>query len=179
MHELSLHLLDLLENSIRAGARNVRVAVSEDRAQNRLRLVVEDDGRGLRVTAEQALDPFYTTKSGKRTGLGLPLLQTTAEQAGGHVQLRPSDAGGLVVEALMDLENVDRVPLGDLASTLSMLACTNPEVELSCELRVDGEVVRVSSEQTRAALGDDDPIAVSLELAEGIRRGQTALGMKA
>lgn len=179
MHELSLHLLDLLENSIRAGATHVRVAVCEDRDQNRLELLVEDDGRGLRVTPAQALDPFYTTKNGKRTGLGLPLLQTTAEQAGGHLALRPSESGGLVVHAVMQLENVDRVPLGDLASTLSMLACTNPEVELNCELRVGKEVVRVSVEQARVAVGGDDPIAVSLELAEGIRQGQLALGMKA
>ncbi len=178
MRELSLHLLDLLENSIRAGAHHVHVAVREDRPGNRLELSVEDDGRGLRVTAEQALDPFYTTKNGKRTGLGLPLLQSTAEQAGGHLALRRSDAGGLLVHAVMELENVDRAPLGDLAATVSMLACTNPEVEFSCELRVGSESVRISSEQARATLGDDDPIAVSLELAEGIRQGQQALGMK-
>lgn len=179
MHELSLHLLDLLENSIRAGASTVRVAVCEDRERNRLELLVEDDGHGLRVTPEQVLDPFYTTKSGKRTGLGLPLLQTTAEQAGGHLALRASESGGLLVHAVMELENVDRVPLGDLAATISMLACTNPEVELVCELRVGSEVVRVSTEQAKQELGDDDPIAVSFALAEGIRQGQSALGMKA
>ena len=181
LRELSLHLLDLLENSVRAGARNVRVEITELHDRNVLELVVDDDGHGLRTSVEKVLDPFYTTKGGKRTGLGLPLLRATAEAAGGRLSLGRSESGGVRVEAWLQLDHVDWVPLGDLETTLSTLACTTPEVDFCCALRVGERAVEISVEQVRLALGDcgDDPIAVSLELAEGIREGQRALGMKA
>ena len=76
MHDLSLYLLDVLENSARAGAGTVAVTIAADRSADTLTIVVEDDGPGLPVTPDEALDPFFTTKKEKKTGLGLSLLLT-------------------------------------------------------------------------------------------------------
>ena len=83
MRELSLHVLDLVENSLRAGAGVVAVGIEEQPDRDLLAITVEDDGPGLAVGPQQALDPFYTTKEGKRTGLGLSLFRQQVELAGG------------------------------------------------------------------------------------------------
>jgi hypothetical protein len=137
LHDLSLYLLELLENSVRAGATVVATRVVADRDADALTIAVEDDGRGLPVAPEQALDPFFTTKQGKRTGLGLSLFRQEAEAAGGRLEVGPSALGGTAVTATMGLTNVDRPPLGDLATTLVTMAATNPDIEFRLDL-VDG-----------------------------------------
>ncbi len=137
MHDLSLYLLDLLENSVRAGATVVATRIVADRDADALTITVEDDGCGLPVAPEQALDPFFTTTEGKRTGLGLSLFRQAAEAAGGRLEVGPADLGGTAVTATMGLINVDRPPLGDVATTLIAMAATNPEIDFRLEL-VDG-----------------------------------------
>lgn len=142
MRELALHILDLVENSLRADARTVAVSITADTGRDRLRIVILDDGCGLKVTPEQALDPFYTTKTGKRTGLGLSLFKEAAEQAGGCLRIeRAADhtasGSGVRVVVEMGLRHVDRNPLGDLAGTLAPLVCTNPDVRFQFRLELD------------------------------------------
>ena len=138
MHDLSLYLLELLENSVRAGATQVATSLTLDRATDELRLVVDDDGHGLSASPELILDPFYTTKPGKKTGLGLSLLKAEAEAAGGDLAIGASPTlGGVRVEVFMSLTHVDRVPLGDIGATVAVTAVTNPEVEFSVDLTGD------------------------------------------
>lgn len=138
MHDLSLYLLELLENSVRAGARRVEISLTLDRAADELRLVVEDDGQGLNASPESILDPFYTTKTDKKTGLGLSLLQADAQAAGGDLAIGASPSlGGARVEAYMALNHVDRVPLGDVGKSVKVTAFTNPETEFSMNLTGD------------------------------------------
>jgi len=108
LREIALHILDLIENSIRAGATVISVAVEEEPDQDLLLLSVEDNGPGLGVSGETAADPFFTTKGGKKTGLGLSMLKFRAEQAGGSFRLESSSLGGLAVRAAMPLSHVDR-----------------------------------------------------------------------
>lgn len=176
MHDLSLHILDLMENSIRAEATRVTVTVAAYPEQDLLRVVVEDNGHGLRVPAAVAADPFYTTKTGKRTGLGLSLFREAVEQAGGGLTIGRSSLGGVAVVAEMGLTHIDRPPLGDLAATLSSVVCTNPDLEVCCRLCVDDreEVVRVSDLAkggSRACRG----LAVAREVSERVRQGLAAL----
>lgn len=134
MRDLSLHLLDIMENALTAGAGRVRVTVAEDGARDVLELTVEDNGPGLPVSVEQALDPFYTTKRNKRTGLGLSLFRAAAEQAGGELAVGRSELGGVAVRAALRLSHVDRAPLGDVAATLFAVLCTNPGLALECRV---------------------------------------------
>jgi signal transduction histidine kinase len=138
MHDLSLYLLEVLENSTRAGATRVDLELVIDRAKDELRLAVDDNGHGLTATPEQTLDPFYTTKPGKKTGLGLSLLKADAQLAGGDLTIGPSPSlGGVRVETFMRLSNVDRPPLGDVATTIIVTAVTNPDVEFTVSLLGD------------------------------------------
>lgn len=138
MHDLSLYLLEVLENSVRAGAAHIDMALFVDQGSDTLRLTVDDDGSGLSSTPEQTLDPFYTTKPGKKTGLGLSLLKAEAQAAGGDLLIGPSPAlGGVRVQTFMRLDHVDRPPLGDMATTIIVMAATNADLEFTVSLGGD------------------------------------------
>ena len=177
MRELSLHILDLLENSIRAGASVVAVTIAQDRAQDLLEIVVEDDGPGLSVSFEEALDPFYTTKSGKKTGMGLSLFKFRAEQSGGSLTPGVSELGGLKVTVRMQLSHIDRSPLGDLATTLSTLVCTTPEIDLQCRLRSDDDESFVSVMQVTESLPPHkrQEFAIAARFHQQLQEALTAL----
>ncbi len=118
MRELSLHLLDLLENARSAGAANVLVAIDERPEADQLELRVEDDGRGVPTdTVDTVFDPFFTTRTTRKVGLGLPLLRAAAERAGGSATV-DSAPGHTVVRATFGLSHIDRAPLGDIVGTL-------------------------------------------------------------
>ncbi len=177
MRELALHILDLVENAIRAGATRIEVSVEEQPGENLLAIAVEDDGPGLPVPAQTAMDPFFTTKEGKKTGLGLSLFRFRVEQAGGQLRLEKSALGGLAVRAVMELGHVDRSPLGDLASTLASVVCTNPGVELCSRLRVGPRELAVSSTEVARTLpsGVRGDIAVARQMRRKITEGLSAL----
>ena len=143
MRELSLHILDVVENAIKAGASEVWVSIAEKPELDKIEITVDDNGKGLEVSRDVATDPFYTTKTGKRTGLGLSLFKSGVERAGGTLSLGRSVLGGLCVSATMRISHVDRSPLGDLAGTLSSVVVTNPHLELRCRLRVREEEIEV------------------------------------
>lgn len=130
MLDISLHLLDLLQNCAHAGATRVEVAVREDAPSDLLEVVVRDNGRGMEEeTVEKALDPFYSS-SGKRVGLGLPFVAQAAAMAGGTVRVDSTPGGGTSVTATFRLSHVDRQPIGDLAATVVSFLAGNGGVEL-------------------------------------------------
>lgn len=177
MREIALHILDLLENAIRAGATVIAVDVEEEPDRDLLCITVEDNGPGLGVPVETAADPFFTTKEGKKTGLGLSMLKFRAEQAGGSFRLERSLLGGCAVRARMPLSHVDRSPLGDLAATLASAVCTNPDIELRSRLRVGTREWRVSSAEITRSLpaGNRSEIVVARRMRERISEGLAAL----
>ncbi len=119
MRELSLHVLDLLQNSLEAGATRLDVSIEEDLAADRLSIEVRDNGRGMtEEAARQALSPFFTTRTTRHVGLGLPLLAAAAERCGGRLVLDSQPGSGTVVHATFGHSHIDRAPLGDMAGTL-------------------------------------------------------------
>lgn len=179
MREIALHILDLIENSIRAQASVIAVTVEALPEQNLLRIVVEDNGTGLKAPPETVLDPFYTTKQGKKTGLGLSLFRAAAEATGGRLTIDKAALGavGVRVTVEMGLTHIDRNPLGDLASTLASAVCTNAGIDFrfrlrcgtrDCDLRVrDLAAQRDVSPQDGLALGRLVMEAVHAELQAG------------
>jgi anti-sigma regulatory factor (Ser/Thr protein kinase) len=188
LRELALHILDLIENALNAGATVVSVEISLQPEWDLMRVTLEDNGPGLGVPAEQAMDPFYTTKKGKKTGLGLSMFRFRIEQAGGEIALERSPLGGLAVLASMSLAHVDRNPLGDLASTLSSVVAANPQLELRCRLKMgEREQVIASSDVARELVVPDgrplpSPTAGSFSIARHrsrkIKAGLEALQIK-
>ena len=119
MRELSLHILDILQNSVEAGATRVELAIDEDLAADRLTITVEDNGRGIPPEKLPKLfDPFYTTRSTRHVGLGLPLLKAAAERCNGDVILASEVGVGATLTATFQHSHLDRAPLGDLTGTL-------------------------------------------------------------
>jgi signal transduction histidine kinase len=181
LRELSLHILDLIENSLAAGATVIAVSLEQDPPADRLVIRVEDDGPGLGMTTEQALDPFFSTKPGKKTGLGLSLFRFRLEQAGGRLTLARSPLGGLEVRGEMRLAHVDRSPLGDLATTLSTVVACSPQVELRLSLSAGDRHWKSSSVELGQALagnGGANPFTVSREVYRNVKEGLAALRIK-
>ena len=134
MRDLSLHVLDVAENSIRAGASRIVVRLHEDLAQNLLVLEIEDDGSGMDTDMlRRAASPFFTGRSGRRFGLGLPLLAQAAEATGGHMDLSSAPGKGTRVRAEFHPSHIDMKPLGDMDGTLAGLQATHPEIEVIFE----------------------------------------------
>lgn len=180
MRDLSLHILDVIENSVRAGASEVRVTICEDVSDDLLTVAIEDNGPGLEVPAEVAVQPFYTTKKDKRVGLGLSLFQAAAEQAEGGLAVQKSRLGGLAVEARMRLSHVDRSPLGDVAAVVSAIVCTNPDLELCCTFSVEPRrlTVRVSDVLQSLLPEQRCGLAVARGMAERVRQAIEELEIK-
>ena len=173
MRDLSLHILDLIENSLRAEASVISVSVLEYPDEDTLEITVEDNGPGLDVPYEVATDPFYTTKNGKRTGLGLSLFRAAAERANGKLMLGKSKLGGLSVKAIMRLNHIDRSPMGDLAATISSVVSTNPGVDLRFRLCVGMQecTVWVSDVVNDLPPSKRDSLLIALQMSERINRG--------
>ncbi|MEW6672244.1 MAG: sensor histidine kinase [Thermodesulfobacteriota bacterium] len=158
MIELSLHILDITENAVRAKARHVFISITEDRKNDRLSLEIRDNGTGM--TAEdlkRALDPFYTTKKVRRVGLGLPMLAQAAENAGGSFAIESEPGKGTVVTVAFQLTHVDRQPLGDLADTLAALITGNPEMHFVYRHRCNGRTYTLDTDEIKKEI-DDVPI---------------------
>ncbi len=155
MDDLSLHLLDIAENAIEAGATRVEIRVMEDPQANRLTMEVRDNGRGMDAAmARAALDPFVTTKlKPKAVGLGLPLLAQAAREAGGDLKIESAPGQGACVSAEMLLRHIDRKPLGDLAATIAVLIIGHPEASFHYAHTIGQRRFAFASEDFRADLG--------------------------
>lgn len=134
MQDISLHLLDIIENSIRARAKNIKVRVINNVAKNCLRLIVEDDGSGMDTdTLAMAQNPFYTSKPEreKKVGLGIPLFKQNAELTNGCFKMTSEPGFGTVLTVDFTLDHIDRMPLGDLRATLLGAIIGHPEADFN------------------------------------------------
>jgi anti-sigma regulatory factor (Ser/Thr protein kinase) len=158
MQEISLNILDIVENSAQAGAKHVRILV-DDSDSGALTVVISDDGRGMSVEeAGRAFDPFYTTRTTRRVGLGLPLLKDAAEITGGSVRLESTPGAGTTVTAVFVKNHPDCQPMGDIVATLKTLITGYPDIEFHYEHHADRERVVLDTE------------ALSKENGSGFRR---------
>lgn len=149
MQDLSLHILDIVENGIRAGARQIDIHVFEDAKRDRLEIEIRDDGEGMDPPIlKKATDPFFTTKTTRRVGLGLSLLKEAAKTAGGDLSLYSVPGEGTTVTATFQLSHVDRKPMGELAKTLEVLMIAHPEIHFRFLHRRNSHENRIDSHET-------------------------------
>ena len=129
MREIALHLLDIAENSVAAKSRNIQIDVAEDLQHDLLIVSVKDDGRGMDAEiAKHVLDPFYTTRTTRKVGLGIPLLKLAAEQTEGGLSLETEPGKGTRIEASFRHGHIDRMPLGDVGTTFLTLLVSYPHI---------------------------------------------------
>ncbi len=129
MREIALHLMDIAENSVAAEAQNICIEVHEDLQSDLLTASITDDGYGMDAeTAKRVLDPFYTTRTTRKVGLGIPLLKLAAEMCEGGLSLITESGKGAKIEARFRHSHIDRMPLGDIASTYLALLVSHPQI---------------------------------------------------
>ena len=174
MRELSLNILDIAQNSLSAGAGLVTLTVDEDSGADSLTLRVEDDGRGMDAdTLQRIRDPFYTTRTTRKVGMGIPLFRMAAEMTGGSLDIVSEPGKGTAVTASFSLSHIDRMPLGDMAGTVTALIRLNPGVDFVYRHTVDGRSFEMDTRELRAQLGDV-PLSVPdvMEWIDGYLREQ-------
>lgn len=148
MKDLSLHLLDIVENSIRAEAKRVEISVVEDEESDLLMLKIEDDGKGMEEEAlRRATQPFFSTKPGRRVGLGLALLAQATREANGCFEISSVPGTGTKIKATFHYSHPDRKPLGDIPATLETLMIGNPGVDFLYEHRTGNRTMRIDTRE--------------------------------
>ena len=153
MRELSLNVLDIAQNSLSAGATLVEITVTEDTAADQLTIVIKDNGRGM--TGEQVRrvsDPFYTTRTTRKVGMGIPLFRMAAEMAGGGLEIQSEPGKGTCVQADFTLSHIDRVPPGDMTGPLSALIRRNPAGGFFYRHQRDGREAVLDTRELRQVL---------------------------
>jgi len=131
MEDLSLHILDIVENSIAASADTIEIRISEDIKEDLLTVEIIDNGVGMdEETVKKALDPFYTSKTVRRFGFGLPLLSEAAKAANGRLSIRSKKWEGTRIRADFQYSHIDRKPLGNIDQTIITLIMGNPDIDL-------------------------------------------------
>lgn len=154
MDDISLHVLDIAENSIRAAATRIEITLTRDVKNDLLHVVLVDNGRGMDPeTLAKVRDPFFTTK-GKKTGLGIPLLAQAAEQTGGTISIESAPGRGTRVSITFTWSHVDRPAIGSMADTVLTLLAGHPDLDYVYEEREDGRVFRFDTREIKNDLGD-------------------------
>ncbi|MCP4535881.1 MAG: ATP-binding protein [Chloroflexi bacterium] len=177
MRELSLHILDVLENTLAAGATCVDLVIKEDLVTDQLTVAVHDNGRGMNEEQlNNIYDPFFTTRTTRHVGLGIPLFKAAAERCIGELTVTSQPGQGTTLRATFQHSHIDRAPLGDIEGTLLAFILSG-----SCDLhyvhRIGEETFEFHTADIRAELGDI-PLthsAVRNWLQEFIIEGETEL----
>ncbi|PIQ89433.1 MAG: ATP-binding protein [Candidatus Omnitrophica bacterium CG11_big_fil_rev_8_21_14_0_20_42_13] len=139
MLDLSLHILDIIENAVRARARNINIAILKENSNDRLSISIIDDGEGMdKEMLKKSMDPFFTTKDGKKIGLGLSLFAQAAQQAGGNFKIDSEKGRGTFIKAVFKLSHPDIKPMGDILETVASMITAYPAVRFTYDYR-DGE----------------------------------------
>ncbi|MBC7315102.1 MAG: ATP-binding protein [Chloroflexi bacterium] len=185
MRELSLHILDVIENALEAGASRIEVEIDEDTARNVLAIRVADNGRGMdEETLRRVTDPFFTTRQTRHVGLGLPLFKAAAERCNGGLTITSQPGKGTEVRAIFQYDHIDRAPLGDMPATLLGAILSHHACDIAYRHRVDGQTFTFDTAELREALGglplSHPQVRAWLEayLQEGIQSLYAETGMK-
>lgn len=169
MKELSLNILDIAQNSVKAGAKNISIRIAEDKADDTLTISITDDGCGMdEETLRKVTDPFYTTRTTRKVGLGIPFFNLEAKQTGGDFKITSQVGKGTKVTASFKPSSVDMTPLGDIISTILTLIQGSPDIDFLFRHTAARLDVELDTKQLREVLGDDVALS-SPEVLEWIK----------
>ena len=130
MKEISLHILDIIQNSVRAEATEISIIIIEDTLRNFLTITIDDNGKGMSEELTQGIkNPFVTSRTLRKVGLGIPLLNQLCEECEGGLVVESTLGKGTRLVATMQYDHIDRLPIGDMPSTITTLILAKPEIE--------------------------------------------------
>lgn len=178
MRELSLNILDVAQNSITAGASLITIEVNENTIDHTLLIGIYDNGKGMsEEQVRSVIDPFFTTRTTRKVGMGIPLFKMAAEQTGGRLEIKSELGVGTEVRAYFKTDSVDFTPLGDVASTVQMLITMNTDRDFLYKHTVNEKEFIADTREIKAILGDVplDTYEVSQWLIEFIKENTEVL----
>lgn len=150
MVDLAMHLMDIAQNSIRAEAKTIEIDFVEDLSNNTLLFSVKDNGVGMSSeTVKRLSDPFFTTRTTRRVGLGIPFLKMSSEQTGGCLKIDSKEGVGTTIEAVYKTNNPDCLPLGDVAGYVTLLLKANPDIHFVFRYQLDKSEFVLDSEELK------------------------------
>lgn len=153
MRELSLNVMDVAQNSVRAEASLVTITVDESDKNDRLEISIGDNGCGMtQEQVKQVIDPFFTTRTTRKVGLGVPLFKLSAEQTGGSFSIESEPGKGTVTTASYVKSHVDMTPLGDINSTVEILIRCNPDIDFVFSHSTDNGSFTLDTRELREVL---------------------------
>lgn len=174
MNELSLHILDICQNSIKANSKLIQITVDEDILNNKFTIIIEDDGFGMdEATLTQASDPFFTTRSTRKIGLGISFFKMAAEMSDGTFKIESFVNKGTKITAQFAHNHIDRAPLGDIEDTLSILILNEEEIDIYYKHIFNDAIYEFDTRKVREVL-DGIPFTeyeVILWIKSNIRQG--------
>jgi hypothetical protein len=177
--DLSQHILDIAENGVKAGATLLYLTIEEDFTADTLRVVVQDNGSGMDATTlAKVEDPWFTTRTTRNVGLGIPFFKQAAEMCAGSFAITSEPGVGTITEATFQHSHIDRPPLGDLAGTLLCMIVGFSGVDVLYQHRVDDRTFSLDTREIRTILGDDIPFSdpdVLAFLNESLHEGWASL----
>lgn len=155
MRELSLHIMDIIENGLAAGASLIEIRVIENTGSNQLEIRISDNGRGIPAhLLREVTNPFYTTRTTRRVGLGLSLLREAAKRCNGEFRVQSQEGKGTEVWACFERNHIDLAPMGDMGGSLTSLIMGNPEVDFVYMHEMDGRIFRLDTREVKRELED-------------------------
>ncbi len=159
MRELALNVMDIAQNSISAKAALIRISVEEDLEADRLRILVEDNGCGMTPEQVQSVvDPFYTTRTTRKVGMGIPLFKMEAEMTGGSFSIRSEKGKGTSLQAEFVPSHVDMIPLGDIGGVVHLLITCNPDRDFVFLRKKGQREFVLDTRELRNLLGEETPL---------------------
>lgn len=154
MTELSLNVLDIAQNSIKAKASLIEISVHIDTAADRMEITIKDNGCGMsEEQVAKVTDPFYTTRTTRKVGLGVSFFKMAAEQTGGSFEIKSQLGAGTSVRAIFIVSSIDRMPLGNMSETIESLIVYNTAIDFIYTYSVNGEAFTLSTSEMREILG--------------------------
>ena len=164
MRELSLHILDIIQNSIVAGATRIEISVEGDTTANRLTITITDNGKGMDAELlRKVRDPFTTSRTTRRVGLGIPMLAAASESCGGHLEIDSAPGKGAKIIAVFILDHIDRAPMGDITGTMISVIAANPDISFKFQQSMDDSQFILDTDVIHAQLEDvplSDPAVI-------------------
>ena len=155
MRELSLNVLDIAQNSVSAGASLVEIEVVEDSKNHGLLIGIYDNGKGMTPEQlENVRDPFFTTRTTRKVGMGIPLFKFAAEMTGGSLEIESKVGVGTRVRAYFKTDHLDFTPIGDMTSTVISLVTMNLHMDFVYRRKLDSKEFTVDTRQLKEILGD-------------------------
>lgn len=155
MKELSLHILDIVQNSIKAKAKNITVDIDEDAVSDKLTITIIDDGCGMSEEfLAQVRDPFTTTRTTRKTGMGISLFEAAAMQTGGALDIQSRLGEGTTLTVWFGLSSIDRAPLGDMAGTMVTIIGGAPDIDYIYRHKTNKDEFVLDTRELREVLGD-------------------------